>query len=62
MQEGTRVLVLATDPAFPADVRAWCDTTGAELLSLAEEGGCYRAEIGKVLDSGRDLPSTAGPI
>ena len=62
MGEGGRAVVLATDPAFPADVRAWCESTGAELLGIVEDGGSYRAEIGKVLASGRDLPSTRGSI
>ncbi len=56
------LVVLATDPAFPADVRAWCEATGAVLKGPSEEGGCFRAEVGKVLASGRDLPSTTGSI
>lgn len=38
---GARVLLLATDPATPADVRAWCDATGHRLVSIETgEGGC----------------------
>lgn len=38
---GARVLLLATDPAVPADVRAWCDATGHQLVSIESvEGGC----------------------
>lgn len=56
------LVVLATDPAFPADVQAWCEATGAVLTGPTQEGGWFRAEVGKVLASGRDLPSTTGSI
>jgi tRNA 2-thiouridine synthesizing protein A len=43
--EGTEVQVVATDPAFCADVRAWCEATGHELVSLTDEAGAHRALV-----------------
>jgi len=37
--------VLATDPGFRADVKAWAERTGNEIVELAEEGGVIRAVI-----------------
>lgn len=42
---GTVIEVLADDLAFESDVKAWCETTGATLLSLASRAGQYRAEL-----------------
>jgi len=42
---GDRVCVLADDRAFPEDVRAWCNKTGHELVSLADKAGHYEAEV-----------------
>ncbi|MBM4381562.1 MAG: sulfurtransferase TusA family protein [Deltaproteobacteria bacterium] len=64
LERGASVEVLATDPAFPADVRAWCEARGAALKRIAAEGTHWRAELlapgqpAKVLDSGPGLPST----
>ena len=45
--EGATVLVLATDPAMAADVRAFCETTGFSLVALESEGTVYRAYVRK---------------
>lgn len=45
---GACVEVLATDPAFPADVRAFCETTGNALRALEQQGSGYRAEVARV--------------
>jgi TusA-related sulfurtransferase len=37
--------IRADDMAFESDVRAWCETTGNLLLSLAKEGECAVARI-----------------
>jgi TusA-related sulfurtransferase len=42
---GGRLLVLASDRAFPEDVKAWCNKTGNDLSSLAERDGHFEAEI-----------------
>lgn len=45
MGNGT-VVVIADDPAFPPDIRAWCDQTGATLLSLdGDVDGTVEASI-----------------
>lgn len=41
----TDLEVLADDPDFPVDVRAWCRTTGAALGDILEEGGVYTANL-----------------
>lgn len=45
VEAGTRVEVLASDPAFPADVRAWCEARGATLQALDIEGAGWRATV-----------------
>ena len=42
---GDMIEVLATDPGFRADVKAWAERTGNEIVELAEEGGVIRAVI-----------------
>jgi TusA-related sulfurtransferase/peroxiredoxin family protein len=37
--------VLADDDAFPADVRSWCRSAGAALVSLEPHGAAHRAVI-----------------
>lgn len=59
---GGQLAVRATDPAFPGDLRAWCEATGAELRALEAEEGGHRAWVAKVLASGPDLPSTTGSL
>lgn len=39
---GTTVLLLATDPAAEADLKAWCDATGNALLTVEAEGRVLR--------------------
>ena len=52
------VEVLADDPAFPADVEAWCQQSGVELVSLEPDGTGHRAMIQRV---GRAAPPPASP-
>jgi len=48
IKEGEAVCITATDPGFVADVPAWCNTTGHELVSVEPaEKGTYRATIVK---------------
>jgi len=42
---GALVQIMADDLAFESDVRAWCETTGSELVSLTREGDTVTAEI-----------------
>lgn len=47
LQAGDVLRVLASDPAFEMDARAWCRRTGHELLSLEGAAGGFRARIAK---------------
>lgn len=44
---GQRLEVLADDPAFAPDVRAWCNKTGNKLVSLHAGADDVRAVIEK---------------
>jgi peroxiredoxin family protein len=38
---------MATDPGFAIDIKAWCERTGNQLLSLSSEAGKFTARIRK---------------
>ena len=38
---GQQIEVLASDPGFPADAEAWCQTTGNTYVSCTEEKGLF---------------------
>jgi NADPH-dependent 2,4-dienoyl-CoA reductase/sulfur reductase-like enzyme/peroxiredoxin family protein/rhodanese-related sulfurtransferase/TusA-related sulfurtransferase len=44
---GQALAITAADPGFPADVVAWCHSTGNELLEVAPTEGACRATIVK---------------
>ena len=44
MEPGEVLVVEADDPAFPADIRAWAQMTGHELVDL-EEGAVMKARL-----------------
>lgn len=45
MAHGTKLEVVATDPAAPKDFEAFCRATGNILLHSSETGGSYRFVI-----------------
>lgn len=45
---GEQLEILATDAAFPEDVKAWCRKMNHELLALESVDGSYRARVRKV--------------
>ena len=47
LQVGEELIASASDPAFGHDVRAWCNKTGHELVSLMEDGAVLTATIRK---------------
>lgn len=47
IQEGETIKVVATDPGFYKDVKAWAAVTGNELLELKQEGAEIHAVIRK---------------
>jgi tRNA 2-thiouridine synthesizing protein A len=57
------LLVQADDDAFPLDVKSWCNSSGAVLEELANEGGSYTARIhvrGKA--PAKALPKAPGAV
>jgi TusA-related sulfurtransferase len=44
---GDLLKVVADDPAFQLDIRAWCRRTGNELVSLEEASGQFVAMLRK---------------
>ena len=62
IQVGQAVAITAVDPGFPADVAAWCKSTGNELAEATPNAGACRAVIVKrpaAQAAGVSLPSTA---
>ncbi len=47
MSSGQVLEITATDPGSVADMEAFCNQTGNELLSSSSEGDVYRYEIRK---------------
>ncbi len=48
LQPGELIESLATDPGSVPDFRAWCTSTGNELVEQTEDAGVYRFLIRKV--------------
>jgi NADPH-dependent 2,4-dienoyl-CoA reductase/sulfur reductase-like enzyme/peroxiredoxin family protein/rhodanese-related sulfurtransferase/TusA-related sulfurtransferase len=44
---GTVLEVSATDPGFPRDAQAWCDSTGNEYIGLEEQSGLFNVRLRK---------------
>ena len=42
LESGQHLLVLATDPGFAQDIKAWSSRTGNDLVTLTEDGGAYQ--------------------
>jgi peroxiredoxin family protein/TusA-related sulfurtransferase len=45
INDGEAISITSTDPGFAADVPAWCNTTGNELVEVVVAEGGYRATI-----------------
>jgi tRNA 2-thiouridine synthesizing protein A len=41
LDAGQVLLVMATDPGFALDIRAWSSRAGHSLMDVAEDGGAY---------------------
>ena len=54
IQVGDAIEIMATDPGFPGDIQAWCQSTGNELADLKSENGCA---VGVIRKKGK--PTTA---
>lgn len=47
LASGELIEALATDPGSVPDFKAWCSSTGNELVEQTEQGGVYRFVIRK---------------
>ena len=47
MSPGSSVEVTATDPGFPRDARAWCESTGNSFVSASEADGLQKVVVRK---------------
>ena len=45
LELGQVLMVLATDPGFEPDIKAWAGRTGNELLEFEKQGGMLHAVI-----------------
>lgn len=45
LEVGQVLLVLATDPGFALDIKAWSARSGHALVEAGEEGGAYHAVL-----------------
>ena len=59
LSAGQAVCITASDPAFVADVSAWCHSTGHQLVSSEAGKGTYRATVLKKGTSGMSIQSPA---
>lgn len=55
MSAGERIEVKATDPGFPRDAEAWCQSTGNRFLSKTNSNGYYSV----VIEKGGQQPAPA---
>ncbi|MFO7956850.1 MAG: FAD-dependent oxidoreductase [Candidatus Brocadiia bacterium] len=56
VEEGQAVSIQVADPGFPADVTAWCHSTGNRLHDLSRDNGTVRAVILKPGPQSRSVP------
>lgn len=42
---GDEICIVADDPAFEADINAWCESTGCEISECRVDGGVVKATI-----------------
>ena len=61
MDEGSTVEVSATDPGFPRDAKAWCETTGNRFVSAKEDDGVHKVMITKGAGFNAPMRETAVP-
>ncbi len=59
LADGERLEITATDPGFPRDAAAWCETTGNLVVSSSSQGGVYTVTVAKGGGNGV-LPEISG--
>ena len=45
LDPGQVLLVMATDPGFALDIRAWSSRAGHDLVDVAEDGGAFHVRL-----------------
>ncbi|MDD4609108.1 MAG: FAD-dependent oxidoreductase [Bacteroidaceae bacterium] len=58
LKDGDQLSILSTDPAFPRDIEAWCQSTGNALLSSTAEQGKYEV----VLEKNKPMNNSSAPV
>ena len=61
IEPGQGVAIISTDPAFAADVGAWCQTTGHRLVDVKPDRGRYTATVVKCLATAGAAAATERP-
>jgi NADPH-dependent 2,4-dienoyl-CoA reductase/sulfur reductase-like enzyme/peroxiredoxin family protein/rhodanese-related sulfurtransferase/TusA-related sulfurtransferase len=61
-EEGSRILLTATDPGFARDVKSWCNLTNNLLVSLDQGGGRVEALVEKASGQARLLGAAAARL
>ena len=51
MEAGQTLKVISTDDGIKADIKAWCEKTGNELIKIEEADGEYHAYVRKSASS-----------
>lgn len=64
IDDGQRLCIRATDPAFASDIDVWCERTGNRLVSVARNQGVYEVilEKGGRADSCCPASGAQGPV
>lgn len=64
MTAGQTIEITATDPGFPRDAEAWCESTGNRFVSSEGKGGKYRIVVergeGRACGNADALPAPKG--
>lgn len=47
LADGDALTIIATDPGFPRDAEAWCQSTGNRFVSVTSESGKYKVIVKK---------------
>lgn len=47
LSDGEQLEIIATDPGFPRDAQAWCETTGNRFISATSQGGKFSVIVAK---------------
>lgn len=57
LEDGQALEIRASDPGFPRDSQAWCNTTGNTFVSSVEDNGVFTVVVGKGAVAGALVPT-----